>query len=70
MLLLVIQESCKKRPTSDVRTENKRLFLFLEQANTGEVAEKSKDVILELNCDVPCGGSNENVHVCKSNKPI
>lgn len=33
-----------------------RLFLFLEQVNTGEVSEKLKDVIVELNCDAPSVG--------------
>lgn len=55
MLFLVIQELCIKKPISDV-SRKQRLFLFLEQVNTKEVSEKSKDIILELNCDAPMRG--------------
>ncbi len=37
-------------------SRKQRLFLFLEQVNTREVSEKSKDITLELNCDAPAGG--------------
>lgn len=36
-------------------TENRGYFLFLEQVNTRDVSEESKDIILELNCDAPSG---------------
>lgn len=55
-------------------SRKQRLFLFLEQVNTRDVSDKikkkSKDIILELNCDAPVVGLIENVHVCKSNKLI
>lgn len=35
--------------------ENEVIFYFLEQVKTREVSEKSKDIILELNCDAPVG---------------
>ena len=34
-------------------SRKQRLFLFLEQVSTG--VEKSKDIIVELNCDAPSG---------------
>lgn len=69
MLFLVIQESCIKKPISDVEQKTEVIFIF-RASQYKKKCQKLKDIILELNCDAPVGGLIVNVHVCKSNKPI
>lgn len=71
MLFLVIQESCIKKPFSDVEQKTEVIFIFrASQYKRVSCQKKSEDIILELNCDAPLLGLIENVHVCKSNKLI
>lgn len=52
--LLVIQESCTKKPISDVEQKTELIFIS-RPSQFREASEKFKDIHEQLNCDAPVG---------------